>query len=175
MGVSGRDYIGTSRMDLGVDGEGGDVDRLITLDHLASVVDQNQVRHADVAKVHGEGVHPEVIEAFGIAGGDMTGDSLVESELGEESEGRRQPLLPVEPLLLGGVEHHIRWEFHDLGHDFLLVTDLRCCADWGRSPRPHTKRLAERMLLGRPAWIWLPSALNPKAGGDRRWYQERGH
>ena len=103
--------------------------------------------------MHSEGVDPEVVEPLGVAGGDVSGDALVESEPGEQPERGREPLLAMEALLLGGVEHHIRWEFHDLGHDFLLVTDLRGFADWGRSPRPLLKRLAERMLLGRPAWI----------------------
>ena len=54
MGVGGSHHIGTRRVDLGVNGEGGGVDRPVALDHLAVVVDQDQVGHPDVTEVHAE-------------------------------------------------------------------------------------------------------------------------
>ena len=94
---------------------------MVPLDHLALVVDQDQVGHPDVAEVHAEGVDPEVVGPLGITGGDVPGHPFVEAELGEQPERGRQPLLAVEPLLVGRVERHVGGELHDLGHDFLLV------------------------------------------------------
>jgi len=38
--------------------------------------------------VHSEGVDPKVVGVFGVAGGDVTGNSFVKAEVGEETEGR---------------------------------------------------------------------------------------
>ena len=55
-------------------------------------------------EVHPERVDPEAVEVLGIAHGDVAGDALVEAELAEQAERRREPLLAVQPLLLDGVE-----------------------------------------------------------------------
>ena len=120
--MGGGHHVGAGRVDLGVDGEGGPVDRHVPLDHLALVVDQDEVGDPDVTEVHAEGIDPEVVEALGVAGGDVPGHPLVEAELGEEPEPGGQALLAVEPLLLGRVERHVGWELHDLGHRFLLLS-----------------------------------------------------
>ena len=99
--MGGGHHVGAGRVDLGVDGERGRVDRPVALDHLAVVVDQDQVGDPDVAEVHAEGVDPEVVESLGVAGGDVAGHALVEAELREQAEGGGQPLLAVEALLLG--------------------------------------------------------------------------
>lgn len=46
-------------MDLRVDGEGGFVHRTGPANKLAAVIDKDEIRGLDVAKVHAEGVHPE--------------------------------------------------------------------------------------------------------------------
>ena len=46
MGVGGSDHVGTGRMDLRVDGEGGAVDRPVSVHHLAAV----SYTHLDVYK-----------------------------------------------------------------------------------------------------------------------------
>src|SRR5439155_14801866 len=61
VGVGGGNYIGPGRVHLGVDDEGGGVDGPVAAHHVALVVDEQQVGHADVAEVHGEGVDPEVV------------------------------------------------------------------------------------------------------------------
>ena len=116
VGVGGGDHVGAGGVDLRVDDEGGGVDRHVALDHLPLVVDQDEVGDPDVAEVHGEGVHPEVVGALGVAGGDVPGHPLVEAELGEEAEAGRQPLLAVQAVLLGRVELATGGPLDDLGH-----------------------------------------------------------
>ncbi len=55
-------------------------------------------------EVHPEGVQPEPVEVLGVAHGDVPGNTLVEPELPEQTEGRRQALLAVQPFLLHRVE-----------------------------------------------------------------------
>lgn len=45
--------------------------------------------------------------------GDMSGDPLVEAPVSEDPEGRRQVLLPVQALLLEGVEFRVRPDLED--------------------------------------------------------------
>ena len=91
-------------MHLRVDRERGAVDHRVALDHLAGVVDTDQVRDADVLEVHAERVEPEPVEVLGIAHRDVAGDTLVEPELAEQAERRGEALLAVQPFLLHRVE-----------------------------------------------------------------------
>ena len=91
-------------MHLRVDCERGAVDHRVAFDHLAGVVDADQVGDTDVLEVHPERVDPEAVEVFGIAHGDVPGDPLVESELAEQAERRREALLAVQAFLLHGIE-----------------------------------------------------------------------
>ena len=102
--MGGRDHVGTSRVHLGVDGERGGVHHRVALHHRAGVVDADEVGDADVLEVHAERVDPEPVQVLRIARGDVAGDALVEAELAEQPERRREPLLAVQPLLLDGVE-----------------------------------------------------------------------
>jgi len=120
---------------LAVDGEGGAVDGTVAFHHLALVVDQDQVRRADVPEVHAERVDPEVVGPLRIAGGDVPGDPFVEAELGEEAEGGGQALLPVEALVGGVLERHVGRQLHDVGHGVLLGGHAgRVDAPYGRRP-----------------------------------------
>ena len=91
-------------MYLRVDGERGAVDHRVAFDHLTRVVDADEVGDTDVLEVHPERIDPEAVEVFGIAHGDVPGNSLVESELAEQAERRREALLAVQAFLLHGVE-----------------------------------------------------------------------
>jgi hypothetical protein len=91
-------------MHLRVDCERGAVDHRLAIDHLAGVVDADQVGDPDVLEVHPERVDPEAVEVFGIAHGDMPGDPLVEAELAEQPEGRCKALLAVQAFLVHGIE-----------------------------------------------------------------------
>ena len=53
-----------------------------------------------MAERHPERVHPEVVEALGVARGDVTGDALLEAELPEDAEAGGEALLAVLALLL---------------------------------------------------------------------------
>src|SRR5665213_989154 len=120
VGVGRGNDVGAGGVDLGVDGECRDVDRLVPVHDLALVVDQDQVRGPDMAEVHTERIDPEMVGSFGVACRDVAGHPLVEAELREEAEGGGQALLAVDALCGGIVERHLGWQGHDLGHGDLL-------------------------------------------------------
>ncbi len=45
--------------------------------------------------MHGERVHPEMVEALGVPGRDMPGHTFVEAALAEETEGSGEPLFAM--------------------------------------------------------------------------------
>ena len=98
--MSGGHDIGTGGVDLRVNGEGGAVDRVVPFHDFAPVIHQNKVGGADLAEVHAEGVDPEMVGTFGIAGGDVAGDAFIESKTREQAEGSGQALLAMPALLL---------------------------------------------------------------------------
>ena len=79
--------------------KGRAVDRILPFHDLAVVIHQNEVGDANLAEVHAEGIDPEMIEVFGVAGGDVSGDAFVESEAREQAEGAGQALLAMLALL----------------------------------------------------------------------------
>ncbi len=85
MRVRRRDYIGTRSMHLRVDGKSRSIDGILSLHHFAAMIHQNQVGRADLAEVHPERVHPEVVELFRIARGDVPRYSFIESELAKKA------------------------------------------------------------------------------------------
>src|ERR1700730_11029649 len=123
MGVSGGYDVRTGGRDLGGDRGGWAVDWILPFHYLAAVVHQNQIRRPNLAKRHAEGIDPEMIEVFGVAGGDMSGDAFIESEARKEAEGAREALLAVLAFLRdgrkcrrsGNVERVLR----GYGHGFL--------------------------------------------------------
>jgi hypothetical protein len=111
MSMCGRDHIRARRMDLGVDGKGSGVDRPIAVDHLTTVIDQNQILGADHLEVHAKWVDPKMVKVLGIASRDVTSQTLIKSEMPEQSEGGGQPLLAVPPFVLdGGEGGELRWD-----------------------------------------------------------------
>ena len=57
------------------------------LDDLALVVHEDEVGGPDVAEVHAERVHPEVVGQLGVAGRDVAGDALVEADRAAQLAG----------------------------------------------------------------------------------------
>ena len=80
MRVSRGHNIGTRGMNLGVNREGSSVDWILPFHDLATIVHQNQIRRADLAKVNAKGIYPEVIEALRVTGCDVAGDAFIKSE-----------------------------------------------------------------------------------------------
>ena len=70
-------------MHLRMDGEGRHIDRLIPLHNFAFIIDQNEVADTNVAEVNAEGIDPEMIRAFGVAGRDVPGNAFIKPELRE--------------------------------------------------------------------------------------------
>jgi len=97
--MGSTDDVGPRRVHLRVDGERSGVERPVALDDRPVVADQEKVTDLDVAEVHAERIHPEVIRALGIASGDVSGDALVEAEPTEETERGRQVLLAMQSFL----------------------------------------------------------------------------
>jgi hypothetical protein len=118
--VRGRHDIRSGGVHLRVDGEGGQVHRPVAVDHLTSVVDQDEVLHADHLEVHAERIDPEVVEELGVAGGDVTGNALVEPEMPEEAKGGGEALFAVPALVLGVVECGERHRESVGGHAIIL-------------------------------------------------------
>ena len=104
VGVGRGDDVGPRGVDGRVDDERRAIDRALALDDLAVVVDENQVRDADVAEVHPEGVDPEVVEQFGVARRDVPGDAFGEAELAEDAQRAGESLLAVLAFGLDRVE-----------------------------------------------------------------------
>ena len=95
MGVRRGDDVGPGGVHGGVDHEGRPIDGPSTFDHLSFVIHEDQVRDLNVAKVHAEGIDPEVVEQFGVARRDVTRDALGESQPAEYAQGTRESLLAV--------------------------------------------------------------------------------
>ena len=100
MSVCRGDHIGARGVHLRVDGEGRLIHRHVTVNDGTVVAHQQQIADPDVPEVHPERVHPEVIGELGIAGGDVPGHTLVETEPAEQPERRGKILLAVQALLL---------------------------------------------------------------------------
>src|SRR2546425_737610 len=75
---------------------------------------QNQIGDANLAEVHAERVHPEMIEPLRIAGGDMAGDAFVKTEAGEQTKRGGEPLHAVTALFGGrGKDGRARGAVHE--------------------------------------------------------------
>ncbi len=115
----------------------------------------------DVAEVHAERIHPEVVEPLGVPGGDVAGHPLVEPELREQAERGGQALLAVEALVGGIVERHPGRQLHGFGHGVLLVLAGSC-----RRPRSRRCRSYARTRSGTP--VAGPSASTTPAWSSGR-------
>src|SRR5262245_9753954 len=104
MRMGGGDATGARRMNRRMNREGGGVDHVSAFDDLAFVVDQDQIRDANLAEIHAERIDPEMVRLFGVARSDVPRDAFVKSEFGEETERRCQSPFPVQPLLFDRVE-----------------------------------------------------------------------
>lgn len=102
MRVAGGVDIRPGLVDGTVDGEGRSVDGLAALRDPALLIDQDQIRHLDLAEVHAQRVQPEVIREYGVPDTDVSSDALVVAAVGEYAEGRREVLFAVMALFLHG-------------------------------------------------------------------------
>jgi len=100
--MSSGNHIRLRSMNPRVDGKGGGVDRIISSDDFALVIDQNQVEDANLPKMHTKRIDPEMLGVLRIAGRDMSGNAFVESKPGKQAKRSGQPLLAVEALFLNG-------------------------------------------------------------------------
>src|SRR5882757_6194119 len=99
--VGDRLHVRPGRVHPGMDVEAGQVDQALTFDKPPVLVDQQEVRDADVLERHSERVDPEAVRVDRIAGRDVPARTLPEAELPEQAEGRRQLALAAEAVLLG--------------------------------------------------------------------------
>jgi len=104
VGVGRRHGVGPRGVNPGMDRKGRAIDRPISFDHFALVVDQDQIGNANVPEVDTEGIYPETVGTLGVACGDVAGNSLVKPEPGEEAKGRGQAFFPVAAFLHRGRE-----------------------------------------------------------------------
>src|SRR5262249_17608197 len=116
--------------------ECGNVYGMVALNDLTAIIHQDQVRGSNPPKVHPERIDPEVIEAFWVASRDVSGYTFVESETGEETESRRQPLLAIPALLFRSSECRRLRQMKDIGgscghgHPFITFPGIRILVRW---------------------------------------------
>jgi hypothetical protein len=101
VGVGGGDDVGASGVDARVDGEGGEIDFRAAFDDSACVIYKNKIGSANLAEVHAEWIHPEMIEPLGIARGDVAGDAFIKAEAREEAKGGGEALFAMAALFGG--------------------------------------------------------------------------
>jgi hypothetical protein len=97
--VSGGDHVRARGVNARVNGEGGEIDFRTAFDDSASVIHKNQVGRANLAEVHTEGIHPEMIKPLWIARGDVAGDAFIKAEAREEAKGSGEALFAMAALL----------------------------------------------------------------------------
>src|SRR5277367_3588401 len=96
---------------------------MVALHHLALLADEDQVRNANMRKMHAERIDPEVVEQLRIARRDVPGNPFAEGKLREKAEGRCQALLAVQAFLCDGCECR---RIRRLGDPY-LGWKRRCC------------------------------------------------
>ena len=125
MGVGSGHHVGSGHVEASVDSEGRLVQGVLTVEDLAGVVDQQEVRYSDVAERRSKGIHPEGVIVLRVPDGDMAGHSLAKPEFSEDSKCGCQPFLPV-PTLFSQVR-----ELRDLVRDGLVGPEGLVVAGFG--------------------------------------------
>ena len=117
MSMGRANHVGTSRVHAGVDGEGRAIDQMVARDDVTAFVNKDQIGDADLAKVHAEGIDPEMVEQLRISGGDVARDSLIESIMSKKAESGGQTLFAMLALFGQCREHWRGW------HSDVLLND----------------------------------------------------
>jgi hypothetical protein len=104
MGVGGGDGFGPGVMDARVNREGGGIDGVVAFHDFAMLIYQHEIRDANSSEVNAEGIDPEMIGVFGIASGDVAGDTFVVPVAGEEAERGGEALFAMTPFFRVGGE-----------------------------------------------------------------------
>src|SRR5258708_38656104 len=103
MRVRGRDHVGPGEVHLRVDAEGSTVHWLVALDHVALVIDQDQVRDLDLAEVHSERIDPEPVMMLGVARREVAVDTLGAPQSPEATKRPGGLLLAADAFQSAGV------------------------------------------------------------------------
>ena len=69
-----------------MDGKRSFVHGFVALNDLPLLIDKNQIADSDEAEVHTKGIDPKAIKVFGVAGGNVTGNSFIKPEACKETE-----------------------------------------------------------------------------------------
>lgn len=114
-------------VDLGMDCKCSSIDRFITYDYLAFLVDQDEVRHAYLREMFGQRIEPwnqsatvirypnfrltEMVSQDRVTDADVSCNALIEASFGEHSVGCSEMLLSIQSFFFPGVEFGIRSDF----------------------------------------------------------------
>src|SRR5437764_1291769 len=120
MGVCSSHTIGACRVNLRVDCKCRSIDWHIAINDLALMVNQNQIRYANMAEVHAKGIYPEMVRALRVSCRDMSSDTFIKAESRKETKGGCKPLFTVRPLLCGISKRG------DFGHFESFRSNNRC-------------------------------------------------
>src|ERR1700733_2223743 len=82
-----------------VDDERRLVDHVLTPDHIALLVHQDQVADLDMCERNGERIDPEVVRELRVARANVAGDTLIKAETAKQAQRCREPFLAVSALL----------------------------------------------------------------------------
>ena len=96
--VGGGDHVRARGVYARVNGESGEIDFRAAFDDSASVIYKNKIGSANLAEVHAEGIHPEMIEPLGIARGDVAGDAFIKAKAREEAKRGGEALFAMAAL-----------------------------------------------------------------------------
>src|SRR5438270_11293267 len=91
---------------------------MIARDNVTVVVDEDEIRNADLSEVHAEGIDPEMVGPFRIPSGYMSRDAFVKTVPGEQTECGGQALFAMLTLLSECSENRRGWH-----RDVLLDDD----------------------------------------------------
>lgn len=101
--VTGGVDIRTGLVDRAMNSKRGRVDRLDALHHKSFLVDEHQIRDADLGEVGGQWVEPKVVRQNRVADRDVTGHAFVVAAVGKDAESGGEVLFAVLTLFLGRV------------------------------------------------------------------------
>ena len=123
MRMGRRDHVGARFVDTRMNRKRGGVIGVLAFQHFAGVINHDQIRDANLAKVHAERIHPKTFFVLGVAHGDVTGDAFVETKFREQTKSRREAFFHMAALLLdrGEGRHLVHGAVYvEFVHEFLL-------------------------------------------------------
>ena len=91
-----RDDVGPGLVQFAVNGECGKINRPVTDDHIALVIDANEIANGHQFEIVAERIHPKPVRVFRVAHGDVTGNPLSKVQPAHRAQTGGQPLFAMQ-------------------------------------------------------------------------------